>query len=68
MGRLFWLVRYDFCRSATEAVEQMILCVASHPYLRVSDPSHTSLGVLNQLLKELPFLCFSFYFAVQTCG
>lgn len=68
MGRLFWRVRYDFSRSATEAVEQMILCVASHPYLHVSDPSHTSLGVLNQLMKELSFLCLSFYVAVQTCG
>ncbi len=64
MGRLFWRVRYDFCRSATEAVDRMIPCVASHLYVRVCDPSHTSLRVLNQLMKELPFLCFSFYFAV----
>lgn len=68
MGRLLEWVRDDFCRSATETVEQIILCVESYPYLHISDPSHTSLGVLNQLMKELPFLCFSFYVAVQTCG
>ena len=68
MGRRFGGVHYDFCRSATEAVEQIILCVASHPYVRVSNSLDTSLGVLNQLMKELPFLGFSFYVAVQTCS